>query len=718
MYIVFSEIKIQMRIKLSNVLIYLVLLLSFGLRASHEEITTTLSFEERMVISGQDMLVFEDVEKTFEINNFQSPYAIPPYFKPYPKRTLNFGFANHDVWILFALENPSENELSGYLKFDNPILDSIDIYSWNLVSKRFELVQTIGDQVKNLDRSIRNRNLIAHVDVQSNETRFFLVRINNGGEQFHFSLTYQTNLSFQEEDHFHQFFFGIYFGILVFVLIFNIFLYFSIKEKLSLYYVCYLFSLGVLQLSLNGFGKEFIWPSSGYLANHINPIFASAGIYFLLLFVREFLQLGKLMSRIDTAFKWFGYLVVLNIVLSAIPDDSIYQLSVLIINGLTMVLTLAIIPVAFYALKKQFKPARYFIAAFLLLVVAVGAFVLKNFGVIESNNFSNYGLQYGSALEVILLSVAIIDRFKQFREQSIKRLNELNEFRKKVNEELEQKVKDRTAEVVEQKKQIEEQNVELEYKNQEVMSSITYARRIQEAILPSKEKLDELFTSYGILYLPRDVVAGDFYWAEPLSKDNNDVVLLAAADCTGHGVPGAMVSVLCHNALNSALDEISGCNTGELLDNVDAYIKSSFSNGTTQISDGMDISLICWDKIKRKIFWSGANNPLWILREGELIDYTPDKQPIGWGQNKSPFRCHEIAVLENDRIILFSDGFADQFGGPRGKKLKSKTFKEELILKSDLAPIELTNYLNDFFIKWKGKEGQVDDVCVVVLDVV
>ena len=461
MYIVFSEIKIQMRIKLSNALVYLMLLLSFGLSASHEEITTILSINERTVISGQDMLVFEDVNRTFDVNDFKSPYSVPPFFKRYPKQTLNFGFAHHDVWIVFALENPSKNIISGYLKFDNPILDSIDIYNWNIESEQFKLVQTIGDQVKNTDGSIKNRNLITQIEVQPHETRFFLVRINNGGEQFHFSLTYQTNLLFQEEDHFHQFFFGIYFGILIFVLIFNIFLYFSIKEKLSLYYVCYLFSLGVLQLSLNGFGKEFIWPSSGYLANHINPIFASAGIYFLLLFVREFLQLSKLMPRIDTAFKWFGYLVVFNIALSAIPNDSIYQLSVLIINGLTLVLTLAIIPVAFYALKKQFKPARYFIAAFLLLVFAVGAFVLKNFGVIESNNFSNYGLQYGSALEVILLSVAIIDRFKQFREQSIKRLNELNVFRKKVNEELEQKVKDRTIVLHETLSQLEVSKDEL-----------------------------------------------------------------------------------------------------------------------------------------------------------------------------------------------------------------------------------------------------------------
>lgn len=706
-----------MRIKLSNALISLLVLLSFGVQASYE-ITTTLSTNEGTVISGQNMLIFEDVKGTFDINDFQSPSTIPSFFKPYTKRTLNFGFAHHDVWIVFALENPSENDILGYLQFDNPILDNIDIYCWSETNKRFELIEKIGDQIEFQSRLVANRQLITNSDFQPNEKRFFLIRLNNGGEQFHFSLSYQTIVSFQEQDHFHQFFFGIYFGILIFVLIFNLFLYFSLKEKHSLYYLCYLFSLGVLQLSLNGFGKEFVWSSSGYLANHLNPIFASIGIYFLLLFVREFLQLNKLMKRIDSAFKWFGYLVLLNVILSAIPNDSLYQLSVIMINGLTFLLTLIIIPVAIYALKMDFKPARYFVLAFLFLVIAVGAFVLKNFGVIESNNFSNYGLQYGSALEVILLSVAIIDRFKQIKEEAFKRLNELNEFRKKVNEELEQKVKDRTAEVVEQKKQIEEQNIELEYKNQEVMSSITYARRIQDAILPSKEKLDALLQNYGILYLPRDVVAGDFYWVETLERDNESIVLFAAADCTGHGVPGAMVSVLCHNALNSALEEITDCNTGILLDKVDAYIKSSFSNNSMQISDGMDISIVCWDKTNRKIFWSGANNPLWLLRNNEIIDYTPDKQPIGWGQQKSPFHCHEIDVFEKDRIVLFSDGFADQFGGPRAKKFKSKTFKEELILKSDLSPIELTNYLNDVFIKWKGKEEQVDDVCVVVVDVV
>ena len=687
------------------------------LYAHSSDYSTRVSRTNETIISGDKLLILEDIDGLFSIEDIYSPKQLEVLFNRYDKYTPNFGFSTHDVWIAFELENDSENPIAGFLQFDNPILDLITLYQWNDVTNSFDLVGETGDQRDYNSRSLHHRNLILNATLDPTSTRLFIAKINNGGEQFHFTLSFHTTLSLQEQDYFHQFFFGIYFGILIFVLVFNLFLYFSLKEKLSLYYLCYLFSLGVLQLSLNGFGKEFIWPQSIYLANHVNPIFASAGIFFLLLFVREFLQLHKLMKRIDSIFKWLGYIVLFNSFLSAIPNDTTYQLSVIIINGLTFVLTLLIIPVAIYALKRQFKPARYFVAAFLLLVIAVGAFVLKNFGVIESNSFSNYGLQYGSALEVILLSVAIIDRFKQFREQSIKRLNELNEFRKKVNEELEQKVKERTAEVVAQKKQIETQNIELEHKNNEVMSSITYARRIQDAILPSSEKLAQLLPHHGILYLPRDVVAGDFYWVEPFNVSTQEVVFFAAADCTGHGVPGAMVSVLCHNALNSALQELNDTNTGLLLDKVDAYIKSSFSNGTMQISDGMDISLACWDKRNNKVFWSGANNPLWIIRAGVLLEYTADKQPIGWGQQKQPFACHVIDVLPNDRLVLFSDGFADQFGGPKGKKLKSKTFKEELVLSTHLSPIALTTHLNQLFMNWKGAEEQVDDVCVVVVDV-
>lgn len=702
--------------RLQFILTFLTLLLSFSL-LGNDNLHKLQLRENSLYISGINLLYFQDTEGVFFVDSSVSPSSIIDAFEPYTKRTPNFGFAKHDVWIAFEIENLTGNSVPGYLQFDNPILDIVDVYKWNRDEQRFEIIGKTGDQRSYSNRAVANRYLSIEAQLKTGQSSFFLIRINNGGEQFHFGISYQTDVSLLQQDHFQQFFFGIYFGIVLFVLIFNVFLYFSMREKLSLYYIFYLFSLGILQLSLNGFGKEFIWPESPYLANHINPVFASASIFFLIQFVREFLQLRRLLKYVDIAFKWISYFILLNTALATIPIHIIYYFSVIAINGVTLLLTLSIIPVAVYALKKQFKPARYFMAAFLLLVIAVGAFVLKNFGLIESNKFSDYGLQYGSALEVILLSVAIVDRFKQFRENAIKRLNELNEFRRKVNLELEQKVKERTEEVLVQKQQIEQQNQALEIKNQEVMSSISYARRIQDAILPSKEQMETLLPNHGLLYLPRDVVAGDFYWLQHATLNQTECVFFAAADCTGHGIPGAMVSVLCHNALNAALDDLQTTDTGRLLDQVDSMVKANFSNGQKQISDGMDISLVCWDKKDNVIHWSGANNPLWILRADEIIEIKADKQPIGWGQNKTPFTKHEIALVNGDKLVLFSDGFADQFGGAKGKKFKSKSLKELVLDQRHLSPFELTSHLKDVFIQWKGTQEQVDDVCICVIQV-
>lgn len=667
-------------------------------------------------ISGRRLIFTVDEGTRLSIDSFPSLESVTTQLAPHLRATPNFGFTSNDVWIAFVLENSEEYTIPGFLQFDNPILDQIDVYKWSNNNNQFELIGQTGDQRVTPVSAYHSKNLVVEALLPPSRATYFLVRLNNGGEQFHFSLSFHTSESIQKQDFFNQFFFGIYFGILIFVVIFNVFLFFSLKEKLSLYYIFYLLSLGMLQLSLNGFGKQFLWTESAYLANHMNPIMATTGILFLLLFVKEFLELPKLMPRINALLNAMAWIIGFNVLLSLIPNDFVYKVSVVLINGLTLILTLIIIPIALFALRLQFKPARYFVLAFLFLVVAVGAFVLKNFGILESNDFSNYGLQYGSAMEVVLLSIAIIDRFKSFRDQSIKRLNELNAYRKMVNEELEEKVQQRTAQVREQNTQILLQKREIEERNREVMSSITYAKRIQDAILPAVHMRTKLVGNHALLYRPRDVVAGDFYWIER-HPVHEDVVCFAVADCTGHGVPGAMVSMLCTNALNQVLIEYAGLNTGEFLDRTDQLVQAAFAASTLQIRDGMDISLCMWNRKLNVLHWSGANNGLYVQRNGSLLEWKPDKQHIGWGDAKKPFTAHTIDLVGNDRIFLFTDGLADQFGGPAGKKLKSKALKEQLTQTADLSLVDQMDALEYRFMQWKGSEEQVDDVCVMGVEV-
>ncbi len=277
---------------------------------------------------------------------------------------------------------------------------------------------------------------------------------------------------------------------------------------------------------------------------------------------------------------------------------------------------------------------------------------------------------------------------------------------------------------------LENKNLIIEEKNKEITDSITYAKRIQEAILPAPTLLNKHLKDGFILYKPKDIVAGDFYWMHP----NNEEVLFAAADCTGHGVPGAMVSVVCHHALNRAVREYQLSDPGKILDKTREIVVETFAqNAGFNLSDGMDIAL-CSVNFKTNIIkYAGANNPFYLITTNEstieklpeyvilaeeyntnLFEIKADKQPVGNYINVfNPFTTHTIQVYSGDMIYLFSDGFPDQFGGEKGKKLKYKYFKKVLMLNSKVSMNDQKISLNKFFHEWKGEMEQIDDICVI-----
>lgn len=286
-------------------------------------------------------------------------------------------------------------------------------------------------------------------------------------------------------------------------------------------------------------------------------------------------------------------------------------------------------------------------------------------------------------------------------QHSIKKMvDELND----INHNLEQKVADRTQEIQHQKEMVEE-------KNREIVDSINYALRLQSAIIPPETKIREKFNDSFVLFKPKDIVSGDFYWMD--SKGNN--VILAVADCTGHGVPGAMVSVVGANSLNRCVKEFGLRKPSSILDKLRELIVETFEMANHEVKDGMDISLISIDREKGKVQWAGAHNPLWILKHNsnEIIEIKADKQPIGKFEFAKPFNNHEIDVEPGDCLYMFSDGFADQFGGDKGKKLKASTMREIFISCRNLPMQEQKIKIIDAFEAWKNMLEQVDDVCVM-----
>ncbi len=264
-------------------------------------------------------------------------------------------------------------------------------------------------------------------------------------------------------------------------------------------------------------------------------------------------------------------------------------------------------------------------------------------------------------------------------------------------------------EVDQQRMLTEKQKALVEEKNKEVYDSITYAKRLQDAILPPVQFIEQHLPESFVMYKPKAIIAGDFYWMEKVG----DNILIAAADCTGHGVPGALVSVVCSNALNRAVKEFNLLEPGKILDKVRDLVLQTFERSTSDVKDGMDISLSSINLVTGEMKWSGANNPLWYLHNNELKEIAPDKQPIGKHDRPTPFTTHSVNLAKGDTVYLFSDGYADQFGGEKGKKFKYRQLQTKLVEMATLNLKEQGSALHGIFEDWKGMLEQVDDVLMI-----
>lgn len=312
------------------------------------------------------------------------------------------------------------------------------------------------------------------------------------------------------------------------------------------------------------------------------------------------------------------------------------------------------------------------------------------------------------------------------------------------------RLKKRNQIIERQSEEIQFKNEQLQVFNDEMMDSIHYAKKLQEAIMPNELLLQSLF-SYGKIFLPKDVVSGDFYW---LAQNNEQKqTYFAVADCTGHGVPGAMVSVVCANALNKAVYDEPLKSTGEILDKTRFLVEKTFTS-SHQLKDGMDVSLIAINPLNKSdehplewsLTFSGANNPLWISRSvskgnqivvldqnGEeekidpiaendshfLFEIKPDKQPVGAYINSKSFGSKILNVAADDTLFLFTDGVYDQFGNKEakagGKKLKKSRLKKLLIQNTHLSVSQQMNELNNFLLDWKKGLEQIDDICIFAI---
>lgn len=268
-------------------------------------------------------------------------------------------------------------------------------------------------------------------------------------------------------------------------------------------------------------------------------------------------------------------------------------------------------------------------------------------------------------------------------------------------------------------------NEVIEEKTKEIVDSINYAKRIQLALITPEEVLKKTVPNAFVFFQPKDIVSGDFYWFAELSTtkegtDNEQLVVFCVADCTGHGVPGAFMSLIGMKILNQSIKQKEVNSPAEALDFLNAQVYDTMNKHASKdsiVRDGMDAVLFAINFNKLTLSFAGANNSLYIVRDKEIIELKPDKQPIGAYEAQQSFTNYAFQLQKGDTIYATTDGYIDQFGGHEGKKLKSKKFKEKLVECVDLPIEQQKEFLSTFFNNWKGSLEQLDDVCILGLKI-
>jgi serine phosphatase RsbU (regulator of sigma subunit) len=475
-----------------------------------------------------------------------------------------------------------------------------------------------------------------------------------------------------------------------------------LKEKLFLIYVLYAAFSALLQFSVDGFMHEYVFTSGGYFTQHCVIFIAGSVVILGVEYASRYLELTGFLKKFRTL---IIVIVSVTMILSLVPQVS-FEIPFRLINGFSLV-GLIFMMVSGFVQRRKREVSNLFLIGLSCLVLGGLVFVLGNLGILNLPFITKNALKIGTLLEMIFLAILMAGRYKTLQEEREKAQKELLVQLEEANVKLEIQVAERTRE-------IELQRIQLKEKNEDFMASVTYAERIQSAVLSNEEKFNDLLPSSFVLFQPKDVVSGDFYWVDELDENTIGYV---TADCTGHGVPGALVSIIGNHLLESGKTSNGLLNPGKALDELSIGMNAALNTqyASEQLRDGMDLTLCLIDRKERKLHFSGARNSAYIVRKGELIELKGDRKSIGFNpkEESHEFQTQRVDLEIGDMIYTCSDGYADQFGGEKGKKFMSKRLKALFAEISALPLQEQREKLALTLSNWIGDLEQLDDVLLI-----
>ncbi len=661
---------------------------------------------------------FEDKTNRLTIDDISSEKYTSKFKENKVQLPRNYN-TNSAYWIRFVIKNDSERNKSWLFEYFDSSIQQILFFTPD--NKGGFNEYAAGNHLPFSSKYIFHKNFIFPISPILGVEQTYYARVKSSHLVFMLGVirSYERFTSYAISEYY---FLGLYYGIILAMAIYNLLLFVTIKDKTYLFYVLYVLSSGFLCSVMDGTGFHFAWP--GYPDFNQNAF--SLALFLMSVWALMYTQ-GFVSLRTATKFHFnILELLIITRILFFIGAQTYFPiLKEIVIVDIFVLFCCYLSGIVSY--QNGNTSTKYFVVGFSLLFVG---FIISNltvntiFGLSLPNNiYTVYSFNVGIVLEMILLSYALADRIKLLMRENnesqlklIAELKEKDEFRDVLNKELENKVKARTLELSTKSNLLEEKNGELSRLYDEVKDNIKVAKWIQESILPTQEEINQYLPENFVLYMPKDVVSGDFYWFE----EKGDKKYLAAVDCTGHGVAGAFMSIIGYDMLNEILRNPKNdtINAAQILDKLNLGVISTLKQKSkdSKSRDGMDINLCIIDTKKRKVNFAGAVNYLYIIRNKELIKLVADPFSIGIPKSGDilPFTNHEYDLLPGDMIIQYSDGYADQLGGKDGyKKFLYPKFRDLLILISDKPVQEQHHILKEEILKWIGEWEQTDDILVI-----
>lgn len=684
------------------------------------------------VLQKQEVFFLKDTSKKLTLQDIIQP-RYQRKFKAIPKRNSNFGYQTATFWLKIRIKtNRQTPKLKYLLEIAYANLDSVFLFS---PKGRQWKIEITGDHVPFSKRKFDYRHFLFSLDLVHQKPRTFYLKVRSKGSIL-VPLILHTPEAFRVQSTHQELFYGFFFGVLFIMIFYNLFVYFSLRDGSYLLYCIWLILTIIIQAMLSGHANQYLWGEQVDWANYGLIFFIGLSNSTALLFSMHFLKLSRAHQVPYIASSVF---IILSLGLAIASFFVDYNVAIRFTVLLVMVTALAMLIIGINSWMKGNTSARFFVWAILAYHTSNFLVPLRNLGVFPDVFLSRYGVQIGAMLEVALLSFALADRIniyrksaKEAQEAALSQSLENEKIIKEQNEVLEQKVQERThklndanqelvaseeelrqnmeeLQAIQETLQIQSRKLAFQHKN--IQSSIKAALSIQQAILPYKDKLDTLLKDYFVIYKPKDVVSGDFYW---LNKIENKTIL-ACVDCTGHGVPGAFMSLIGNTLLDKIVRVWHILNPAEILSKLHEDIQIMLRQKETRNNGGMEMSVIVWEALpnqKIQVRFAGAKHALYYItpQDSQIKQIKGDRQFIGGLQKAHKiFTVHDLELNAGTTLYCGTDGFADQ------NNLQRKRIGRDLLLDTILAnahlPLSLQkNALENLLSGHMGDASQRDDI--------